>query len=217
MNARNSRKTLSAVIAATLAAPGLALAGATTTVILEFEGEPAAVEIARSHNLLTEAAIETYRQQLSQQQDEVLGRVLASGVEAQLKRVQINDYTGQPAADIEYRYTMVFNGVAVNVPVNQVHRLHGVPGIKAVHRDQIHYTQLVQSVDFVRAPDLYGGIAETGPFDDVREGFEGQGINISVIDSGIEWQHEMFGGDATPPRLGVLPDSAAVPTNRKVT
>nr|WP_282452778.1 S8 family serine peptidase [Lysobacter sp. CAU 1642] len=208
---------MSAVIAAALAAPGLALASTTTTVILEFEGDPAAVEIARSHNQLTDAAIESYRQQLSAKQDEVLDRVRASGVNAEVKRLQVNDYAGQPAADLEFRYTMVFNGMAVNVPVNEVHRLREVPGVKAVHRDQVHYTQLVQSVGFVRSTELYGGIAETGPFDDVREGFEGQGINISVIDSGIEWQHEMFGGDPTPPRLGVLADSAAVPVNRKVT
>ena len=42
-------------------------------------------------------------------------------------------------------------------------------------------------------------------FDDLREGYEGQGINIAIIDTGIDWTHPMFGGDPTPPRLGVAP------------
>src|SRR5215210_6798491 len=39
---------------------------------------------------------------------------------------------------------------------------------------------------------------------------------VSVIDTGIDWTHPMFGGDPTPPRLGVAPVSASVPTNKKV-
>src|SRR5215210_4488175 len=39
---------------------------------------------------------------------------------------------------------------------------------------------------------------------------------VSVIDTGIDWTHPMFGGDPTPPRLAVAPASASVPTNQKV-
>ena len=39
---------------------------------------------------------------------------------------------------------------------------------------------------------------------------------VAVIDTGIDWTHPMFGGDPTPPRLGVAPASASVPTNQKV-
>ncbi|MDQ3908395.1 MAG: S8 family serine peptidase, partial [Acidobacteriota bacterium] len=41
-------------------------------------------------------------------------------------------------------------------------------------------------------------------------------IYIAVIDTGIDWTHPMFGGDPTPPRLGIAPQSASVPTNQKV-
>ena len=215
MNASLPKKALPVLIAAALAAPA-AHASTTTTVILEFDGDPAAVHLARQNYSLDSVAIERYRSALAASQNSVLANIAASGVDVSIKQLNVNDYAGLPAASVEYRYTMVYNGVAVDVPVNQVHRLKQVAGVKAVHREEIHQTSLAASVPFVRAPELYGGIAETGPFDDVREGYEGQGIHVSVIDTGIEWQHEMFGGDVTPPRLGVLPASASVPVNRKV-
>ena len=39
---------------------------------------------------------------------------------------------------------------------------------------------------------------------------------VAVLDTGIDWSHPMFGGDPTPPRLGVAPAVAAVSTNQKV-
>jgi subtilisin family serine protease len=75
---------------------------------------------------------------------------------------------------------------------------------------------LDQSVPYTRAPEVYGSVPELTQFDNAHEGYEGQGMYISVIDTGIDWTHPMFGGDPTPPRLGVAPVSASVPTNPKV-
>ena len=72
-------------------------------------------------------------------------------------------------------------------------------------------------MDYVNAPAAYGQIKELDcTFDDNREGYEGQGINVAVLDTGIDWTHPMFGGDPTPPRLGLAPPVAAVNTNKKV-
>jgi subtilisin family serine protease len=194
-------------------------AATTTTVIVEFEGDPAAVHLARKQQgggSLSDSQLQTYRSNLTSAQNEVLQRIASSGIDAQLKRQAIRNPLGVTAATVDFRYTLVLNGVALEVPVSQVHRLRQVPGVKKVHRPEFFTTQLENSVPFTRAPELYGGVAETGPFDTLNEGFEGQGIHISVIDTGIEWQHEMFGGDPTPPRLGVAPSSVLVPENRKV-
>ncbi|HET6602858.1 MAG TPA: S8 family serine peptidase [Xanthomonadaceae bacterium] len=211
---------LSTSIALALAA-GAAGADATTTttVIVEFEGDAGAVYMAKkrqSGTSVSETQLQNYRDSLKSEQDQVLQRIAASGIDADLKTVDIANYEGLPAATVQYRYTMVLNGVAVDVPVTEVNRIGTVPGVKRVHRPEFITTQLDRSVPFTRAPELYGGVAETGPFDDLREGYEGQGIHISVIDTGIEWHHEMFGGDLTPPRLGVLPSSVLVPENKKV-
>jgi subtilisin family serine protease len=53
-------------------------------------------------------------------------------------------------------------------------------------------------------------------FSTFPDGNEGQGVYVAVIDSGIDWTHAMFGGDPTPPRLGVAPVSASVQTNQKI-
>ena len=208
---------LPALVALAFAAPAAAVT--TTTVIVELDDDPGAVYLARQEATgatVSSRALRSYRDGLEQDQDQLLQQIAASGIDASLKQLSVSDWLGLPAAIIDYRYTMVFNGVAVEVPVTQVHQLKGLPGVKKVHRSEMLYTSLANSVPFTRAPMLYGGVAETGPFDDLREGYEGQGIHISVIDTGIEFQHEMFGGDATPPRLGVLPSSALVPENQKV-
>jgi subtilisin family serine protease len=194
-------------------------AASTTTVIVEFEGDPGAVHLARQQQAgasLSESQLQNYRSSLAAAQNQVLQAIAASGIAAQLKREAIRDSLGLVAATVDYRYTMVFNGVAVDVPVHQVHLLKQVPGVVRVHRPEFITTQLDNSVPFTRAPELYSGVPQIGPFDTLNDGYEGQGIHISVIDTGIEWHHEMFGGDPTPPRLGVMPSSVLVPENRKV-
>jgi subtilisin family serine protease len=75
---------------------------------------------------------------------------------------------------------------------------------------------LNSSVKYINAPAVYGQVQELTPFDQQREGFEGQGTYVAVLDTGIEWQHPMFGGDPTPPRLGTMPPVAAANSNQKV-
>ncbi|HEX7956108.1 MAG TPA: S8 family serine peptidase, partial [Pyrinomonadaceae bacterium] len=114
------------------------------------------------------------------------------------------------------RYTLVYNGLALKLPAASVAALRAMPEVKGVRPDALLYTQLDHSVKYIEAPRVYGAQAELSQFDDLREGYEGQGINIAVIDTGIDWTNPMFGGDPTPPRLAVAPVSAAVPTNQKV-
>ena len=76
-------------------------------------------------------------------------------------------------------------------------------------------TSLDRSVRYIKAPNLYGSPAALGPFD-LPRGIEGQNMVVAVIDTGIEWHHEMFGGDPTPPRLGIAPPAALVGSNQKV-
>lgn len=48
-------------------------------------------------------------------------------------------------------------------------------------------------------------------------GFEGQGMNIAVIDSGVDWRHPMFGGTGlTSPQPRVSGQAASAADNKKV-
>jgi subtilisin family serine protease len=91
-----------------------------------------------------------------------------------------------------------------------------MPQVKSVQNNDTLSVLLDKSVPYVNAPANYGQVAELTAFDNHREGFEGQGINIAVLDTGIDWSHAMFGGDPTPPRLGVLPPTAATNSNQKL-
>jgi subtilisin family serine protease len=55
------------------------------------------------------------------------------------------------------------------------------------------------------------------PFDTKIDGFEGQGMNIAVIDSGVDYRHPMFGGiGLTTPLPRTSGEPASPDDNRKV-
>lgn len=193
--------------------------GSTTSVIVEFHDEPAAVYKARSEKAgvaVSNEGLQSYRDGLRAKQDEFLRALAASGVQATVKSRDIKNFDGTSAAKIDLRYTLVFNGMTLNVPGSAISTIAAMPQVKKVHPNGMLYTMLNQSVNYIHAPQVYGKAAELSQYDDLREGYEGQGMYISIIDSGVDWTHPMFGGDPTPPRLAVAPDSTAVPTNKKV-
>ncbi|HVG33351.1 MAG TPA: S8 family serine peptidase [Pyrinomonadaceae bacterium] len=193
--------------------------GSMTSVIVEFRDDPAAVYKARSEKsgvTVSNEGLQSYRDGLRAKQDEFLKALAANGVQAAVKSRDIKNYDGSSAAKIELRYTLVFNGMTLSVPDSAIPAIAAMPQVKKVHPNGMLYTMLNQSVNYIHAPQVYGKAAELSQFDDLREGYEGQGMYISIIDTGVDWTHPMFGGDPTPPRLGVAPASAAVPTNKKV-
>lgn len=194
-------------------------AGDSATVIVELKGEPAAVYAARARaagRTVSTDELQSYRAQLAAQQDKFLAALASRGVTAQLASRGVKNYDGSLAANVPLRYTLVYNGLALKVPAAAVPALRAMPEVKGVRPDALLYTQLDHSVKYIEAPKVYGAVAELSQFDDLREGYEGQGMYLAVIDTGIDWTHPMFGGDPTPPRLAVAPVSAAVPTNKKV-
>ncbi|HSL84829.1 MAG TPA: S8 family serine peptidase, partial [Thermoanaerobaculia bacterium] len=213
-------KTLTLALMAALALAGLAAPtqAAPVSVIVELDGPPAAVDAARAARAgspWSEEQLEARRAELRAEQDDFLARLGAAGVAAAVRTAEIPDWDGAAHA-VEYRYTLVFHGLSLVVDDGDLGSLAAVPGVKRVHQNRALRLTLDRRVPYVRAPEVYGDVAEVTPFDDLREGFEGQGIYVAVIDSGIEWSHEMFGADASPPRLGVAPPTAALGSNEKV-
>ncbi|HEY5611938.1 MAG TPA: protease inhibitor I9 family protein, partial [Thermoanaerobaculia bacterium] len=185
------------------------LAGAaTTSVIVELRDDPAAVAQAKSP--MTADQIEAYRSQLRAKQDSFLASLLTKGVAFSVDGATVS------GVRIDYRYTLVYNGVSLSVPAESIAAIEAMPQVKAVHPNEVLQPLLDRSVAYIRAPQVYGLIPELSQFDDWREGYEGQGMYISVIDTGIDHAHEMFGGDPTPPRLGVEPVVSLVNRNQKV-
>lgn len=181
--------------------------------------DPAAAEFMAQQRLsgasVSEGGIQDYRQQLTARQNDFLAALDARGVGYTLDTTGVPDYEGN-VTSVPLRYTMVLNGLTLSVDDSAVADIRAMPGVKSVQRNWYHFPALDNSVGYIRAPEVYGDVAELTRFDDHREGFEGQGINVAVIDTGIDWTHEMFGDDPTPPRFGLAPQAAAVDTHEKV-
>jgi minor extracellular serine protease Vpr len=193
---------------------------AMVSVIVELRDDPAAVYKAKSQKTgqtISDTALQAYRDQLKAAQNQFLKDAQSAGVNAQVRSVTIPDYSGNPAATIEYRYTLVYDGLAMNVPAASISTLASLPEVKAVHMSHPLHISLDSAVPYINAPAVYGkNPNDLTAFASYPDGNEGQGINIAVIDTGIDWTNPMFGGDPTPPRLGVAPPTAAVNTNQKV-
>lgn len=197
--------------------PVLAFAS-TTSVIVELKQEPAAVVSANAKAAgtpMSQAEVESYRASLRAAQASFLDALRAAGVSFEVGGVTLTNAAGEPVR-VPFAYTLVLNGINLKVPAQSVATIKAMPEVKAVHDDEMLYTTLDVSASYIRAQEVYGAIKELTPADTANEGYEGQGIYISVIDTGIEWFHEQFGGDTTPPRLGIDPLSADVPVNKKV-
>src|ERR1044072_1923828 len=188
------------------------------TYIVELTGEPAAVTAARAaaagHPLSSEA-IQQLRDDLRQQQEIMLARLRNGGVGFIVDVARVPGF-GVGTTPVEYRYTLVYNGIALQLSDAAKALVAATPGVKAVHDNPVRRPLLDKSVAHLRAPAVYGPTAELSPDDDAGDGFEGQGTTIAVVDTGIEWSHECFGGDPTPPRHGLLPPTAPVGRNKKV-
>lgn len=191
----------------------------TPSYIVQLRDDPAAVYKARTEKAgsqVSAAQLQTYRDQLRVRQDQFLTDLAARGVSFTVDGVNVPDFTGGIAGHVAFRYTLVLNGIALNVSPSAVNIIKGMPQVKSVEANRPLRIALEKSVDYVNAPAAYGQYQELTAFDTFNEGYEGQGVNIAVLDTGIDWTHEMFGGDPTPPRLGLAPAAAAVNTNRKV-
>ncbi|HYN86518.1 MAG TPA: S8 family serine peptidase [Pyrinomonadaceae bacterium] len=188
------------------------------SVIVELKDDPGAVYKAKAQaagRAVSDEELQSYRGQLTAAQDGFLNALRATGTTFEVESLDVKDFAGQTAATVQYRFTLVYNGVTLKVPRAAVAAIESMPQVKDVHFNGVKRIALDHSVRYVNAPKAYGKIEELTPFDDNREGYEGQGIRIAVLDTGIDWTHPMFGGDPTPPRLGVAPPTAAA-NNQKV-
>jgi subtilisin family serine protease len=186
---------------------------------VQFTQDPAAVYKAKTESsggTISTDQLQSYRNQLRVSQDQFLDALRVRGIDFTVDGVDVPNFAGDIAGHVDFRYTLVLNGIALKVSPSAIDALKNMPGVKAVNATRALRLQLEKSVDYINAPAAYGQVEELTPFDDLREGYEGQGINVAVLDTGIDWTHPMFGGDPTPPRLGIAPPVAAVNTNQKV-
>jgi subtilisin family serine protease len=196
-----------------------AASGIARSVIVEFKTDPGAVwkaKLEKSGQSVSNDQLQAYRNSVTAEQNQFLEQLKAQGISYTLDGVDLKDFAGDAAGRADFRFNLVMNGVTLNVPTSALKTIEAMPQVKRVVPNTTMRLNLNNSVKYINAPAVYGQIQELTPFDHNNEGYEGQGINIAVLDTGIDWTHPMFGGDPTPPRLGTAPPTAAVNSNQKV-
>src|SRR5256714_146550 len=186
-----------------------------TSIIVQLTGDPAVAAKARPQASGQSLNADTYRQQVIAEQQQSLTRLTAAGVPYTISGV--NAPNGPVTPTIQFRFNYVFNGMALDVPAAAVPTIAALPGVAGVTPNSEVRVHLDHAVDYTTAPQLYGNPPRLTQFDTLNTGgLEGDGVNIAVVDTGVDWSHEMFGGDPTPPQFGAAPPVAALNTNKKV-
>lgn len=90
-------------------------------------------------------------------------------------------------AQVISRYTKAYNGFLVRVPVDRLPEIRALPGVKEVHRAPRHTIELSASVPLINADDVWNFL-----------GYDGTGITIAVIDTGVDYYHAALGGTGNP-------------------
>jgi subtilisin family serine protease len=87
-----------------------------------------------------------------------------------------------PNATVRWRYRLVTNGFAVDLPRAQVPRLRTLPGVREVFAAAAYAPLLDRSPGQIGAPALWGPALATA----------GQGMRIGIIDTGVDPGHPFF-------------------------
>ncbi len=89
-------------------------------------------------------------------------------------------------ATVLSRYTKAYNGFLLRAPFSSLAGIRALPGVRAIHRAPVHRPNLSVSVPLIGAPEVWD------------LGYEGAGISIGIIDTGIDYYHAAFGGSGDP-------------------
>lgn len=185
------------------------------SIIVELRGDPVVVAKAKAQAAGRSFNEGAYRQQVIAEQQQFLSRLTLAGVPYTISSVIAPN--GPVTSNIQFRYNYVFNGIVLDVPEQTLPIFSTIQDVLAIFQNKPIVPHLDHAIEYTRAPLAYGNPPRLSQFDTLNTGgVEGDGVNIAVIDTGVDWSHEMFGGDPTPPQFGAAPSVAALNTNKKV-
>lgn len=109
-------------------------------------------------------------------------------VELQQDRVAAALALAAPEAAEIYRVQRVYNGIALSVDPASLERIAAIPGVTAIHPLVPKELDNGAGVPLIGAPGVWAGAGL---------GATGEGIDIGIIDTGIDYIHTGFGGPGT--------------------
>jgi subtilase family protein len=111
-------------------------------------------------------------------------RALASAQRVLGRRIA----TSVPAATVRWRYSIVLNALAIDLPGSEIARLSRLPGVAKVY-PSVRYHALGESSSLLnQTPSLIGAPSLWGP----TLGTAGNGMKIGIIDDGVDQTHPFF-------------------------
>ncbi|HEX8844674.1 MAG TPA: S8 family serine peptidase [Pyrinomonadaceae bacterium] len=224
---------------ADLAAFRKSVGGEITPVIIELRGEPGVIRKVASEQSgqkLSFDQIVDYSLELVSKQDGFRASLAGRGVRALMREADVKQVDGS-VRHVQYRFTYLLNGFVAYIAKEDLARLRALPEVMYVEEIQPVRFHLDKGIDYSlgtqtntadRRAAVYGATQEFTPATDDAahpekpratkiDGFEGQNMNVAVIDTGVDWRHPMFGGTGltTPkPRVAGQPENPA--DNKKI-
>ncbi len=87
-------------------------------------------------------------------------------------------------------YTTSFNGIAIDADEDQIAKIKSSPQVKAVHKNYAVKANLMDSVPLIGVDRVWQSVKDKIDGSPVT----GKGINIAVLDSGVDYAHPDLGG-----------------------
>ncbi len=88
-----------------------------------------------------------------------------------------------------FTYDRLFNGISIKLAPGQRGKLGGLGSVKAV------YPVYAAELEPTSTPDLATAVRQTGADLANASGFTGAGVNVAVMDTGVDYNHRDLGGD----------------------
>src|SRR4051794_18822052 len=110
----------------------IAQASVTSSVIITFKDDSAAVWQAKQKKAgkqVTDADIANYHSTLKTKQDQFLAALAANGISATVSGVDVPNFDGTIAGHVDYRYTLVLNGMSLKVPTAAISTIRSMTAV----------------------------------------------------------------------------------------
>ncbi|MEN9823819.1 MAG: hypothetical protein RLZ04_2245, partial [Actinomycetota bacterium] len=126
--------------------------------------------------------------------------VSTSSVRSAQRSFAVDAFRVAPSAQVVGSVDSLLNGVFLTVDAKELPALAALPDVYRISKVKDYEKSLSETVPYIGADVLHGG------------GNTGAGITVAVLDSGIDYTHEAFGGAGTVEAYDAAHDDPVAPT-----
>jgi len=98
-----------------------------------------------------------------------------------------NLFVSNEELKVNEEYENVFNGFALDISENEAEQIKQLPAVESVYKNLTAKTNLYQSVPLIHADSVWNYSDASG------HKINGKGVNVAVIDTGVDYTHPSLG------------------------